>query len=51
MHYYVFVTADLGIAGTVGICCFFNSLHARLSLYVPKRSVESRMLYPNSVIS
>jgi hypothetical protein len=50
MHYYVFIAAHLGIAGMAEMCSRLNNFHARLSLHVLKRSVASRMLYPNSVI-
>jgi len=51
MLYYVFMTALLDIAGMAELRNPFNNFHARLSLHVLKRSVESRMLYPNSVIA
>jgi hypothetical protein len=51
MHYYVLMTAHLGIASMAEMRCPLNNFHARLLLHVLKHSVESRMLYLNSVIS
>ncbi len=51
MLYYVFMTAHPGIACLPEISCSLNNFHARLSLHVLKRSVESRMLYLDFVIS
>ena len=51
MRYYVLITAHLGTAGMAEMRCPFTNFHVQLSLHVFKRSVESRLLYPNSVIN